>query len=831
MREDLNREKMHKAIDSAFSGLKGDPWLFQRVSARAVEGEIHVKKKMSIGVVLAIILILLAAAALAVTALMPHKEIVEQVAVPLALANDPRTGVNDHYSPADLAELVQVLYKNGIRLEENNSLIQRENALSAFSEEDTIRAICDQAFGDNWTLEEQDWFERILVQIGAKDAYTCMLPGPNNMTREEAESFAFKAIKEVCGQNLPLEDQKTWKLSCQFYPAVEENVKARWSFQLTPQDLEHGLYSVDFHEGDQCEQASVSMDVPDWTKPYTADRLLMQFNAVYSWKQNTWTQAVWKQFHEMMKQAELDPEDLFYTAYRGYQLTDYPEPNQNEIARDEAIWIAKEAFSNNVAVMDSAVLTEYAGERSWLVTMVIFPFDENMVDSHSGTWVVTIDSISGTVRSIRGIRDIGAYIPESALEKAKEGITEDNSGFIRMAAERIKKSYPDQNLLDEAAYSISVYGLYTHYVEFIPKSIQYGKFSAAILPEGETVIVYRDGSPLNSHNIFERYCTIYGYYANWDQERWIQLEKDAADLVDYPDFEDGPILKATHFPEESSVKVTRTQAQELAAHAASRETTARPHSCVLVDAQPHPVWIVRILTSGMINPIFGIDAETGETVFVDRYDVGGSQAYVAYSLPETREKVLGSYEQIPDPRPDGKPWCWGMEFAPKEYWDRAEAFMEANGITADPHLSVQEYEWEKSFGGMDFWPQEYRALFALFRISEENLKNPKFTFAKYPPFPDPDKKTQEDIIRAARSRIHELADESEGREWTDSLRAAVSLYNDSRNPDVKGENYGKPVWWVWLFEDTGNAEELGAMEAYAILDEDGNILTSGLGSI
>ena len=46
MLEDLNREKMHKAIDSTLSGLNGDPWLFQRISARAEEGEMKVKKKL-----------------------------------------------------------------------------------------------------------------------------------------------------------------------------------------------------------------------------------------------------------------------------------------------------------------------------------------------------------------------------------------------------------------------------------------------------------------------------------------------------------------------------------------------------------------------------------------------------------------------------------------------------------------------------------------------------------------------------------------------------------------------------------------------------------------
>ena len=73
MREDLNRAKMHKAIDSTLSGLNGDPWLFQRVSARAAEGETKVKKKLSTGLVLVIVLMLIAAVALAVT-LLTHQE-------------------------------------------------------------------------------------------------------------------------------------------------------------------------------------------------------------------------------------------------------------------------------------------------------------------------------------------------------------------------------------------------------------------------------------------------------------------------------------------------------------------------------------------------------------------------------------------------------------------------------------------------------------------------------------------------------------------------------------------------------------------------------------
>ena len=67
MREELSRAKMHKAMDSTLSGLNGDPWLFQRVSARAAEEETKVKKKISVGLVLAIVLLSAAVTAFAVT--------------------------------------------------------------------------------------------------------------------------------------------------------------------------------------------------------------------------------------------------------------------------------------------------------------------------------------------------------------------------------------------------------------------------------------------------------------------------------------------------------------------------------------------------------------------------------------------------------------------------------------------------------------------------------------------------------------------------------------------------------------------------------------------
>ena len=68
MREELNREAFHDAIDETLSGLHENPFLAQRVMAQANEKEdIVVKKRLSVGFMLVAVLMLLAVAAMAVT--------------------------------------------------------------------------------------------------------------------------------------------------------------------------------------------------------------------------------------------------------------------------------------------------------------------------------------------------------------------------------------------------------------------------------------------------------------------------------------------------------------------------------------------------------------------------------------------------------------------------------------------------------------------------------------------------------------------------------------------------------------------------------------------
>ena len=638
MTDKLNRKDFHEAIDTTLSGLQPDPWLYRRVAAGLEEGEKQVKRRFSTALVIALIIAMLGAVALAAT-LLSHQEVVEQVAIPLAKENDGQVSANNLYSTEDLSELVRSLNENGITLEENNRIMQSLKNGQAYYEEETIMEICRQAFGGNfytWTLEEQDWFGRLMVEIGFYETYESRLPGKENLTYEDAEAFAFDRLRKVYGEELEAENREVYQLSRQFYHDAENGGKASWSFMLEPLDVTHGRYSIRFTDEDPVGTASVSADIPDWTKPYTGPELINQFHTVYSWAQGSWPQSVRRQLHEMMRDAVLEPGNYYYTVCRGYLLTDYPDPTENEITRDEAIRVGKEALQMDRAALDSAVLTEYEGKRTWLVGMVINQPDYPQTDDEAGTYVIAIDSATGKVESVRKSTeddDISfAFVPQAAYEKAWEGILK-NSDYVRLAKDALREAYPDLNM---DVYKVNDRGGKNHNMYFTSKDIRQGDASVSVNPEGTVLTVAADPQPLNESNIFTRFSSAYGYFGNWGQDIWIRLGQEMETMT--PANWESRLLKDTRYPEEASVPIGHEKARELAI-IASGKRTAEVNTCVLVGAEPHPVWIIRLLTDEADNPVLGIDAETGDVVFTEQYKTDYTPKYVLYTLPATWRKA------------------------------------------------------------------------------------------------------------------------------------------------------------------------------------------------
>ena len=118
------------------------------------------KKRLPVGLVVAVVLLLLTVTAIAAVLLTPQ-EVVEQVAVPLAQNNDTEWRVNNEFSPEELARFIQACAENGIDLNENSHIMRAFRNGEGYWEDEAIMEVCRQAFGGTigeWTIDQRNWF-------------------------------------------------------------------------------------------------------------------------------------------------------------------------------------------------------------------------------------------------------------------------------------------------------------------------------------------------------------------------------------------------------------------------------------------------------------------------------------------------------------------------------------------------------------------------------------------------------------------------------------------------------------------------------------------------
>ena len=122
MKDNRLEQRIQHSLNAELSGLNTTSWQRDQFYKNATGGT-KVKRKLTYSLVLAIVMLLIAATALAVALLSP-KEIVEQVAVPMAQENDEGEVLQEYYSHEQLAQLIQTLGENGFTLDENTTIMQ-----------------------------------------------------------------------------------------------------------------------------------------------------------------------------------------------------------------------------------------------------------------------------------------------------------------------------------------------------------------------------------------------------------------------------------------------------------------------------------------------------------------------------------------------------------------------------------------------------------------------------------------------------------------------------------------------------------------------------------
>ena len=248
MKDKRIEERIQHSLKAELSGLRTTSYQRNQFFENATGGY-KVKRKISIAAILVATLMLITVTALAVVLLSP-KEVVEQVAVPIAQRNKQA-----NYSYEELKELITTLNENGITLDEGSRIMQAFNTGHGYWERDTIREICLSAFGEDegaWTIEQRHWYGEMMVAVGAYGMNVNLIPEDGDMTVQEAHAYAAKALREAFHVSLPEKSNENWLVYEMFSIGLDLETnsyppeKAEWYFVYIDRATNKMVYNVVF---------------------------------------------------------------------------------------------------------------------------------------------------------------------------------------------------------------------------------------------------------------------------------------------------------------------------------------------------------------------------------------------------------------------------------------------------------------------------------------------------------------------------------------------------------------------------------------------------------
>ena len=389
------KDLFQQTLNAELSGLRTSSLQRDQLYQNAVGGY-KVKRKLTAGWVLALVLMLFTVTAVAAV-LLTHTEIIEQFAVPMALENDTDNYTQEAYTNEELAQLIAILSENGITLDEDTRIMKALESGNGYWEEETLMAICREAFGGmfyEWTIEQKYWFETMTVKIGFKEKNPYLIPGEGDMTIPEAKAYAVKLLKDEYGVELPTESNEQWKLLEWFYApwTVQDGYHSgMWKFEYANPISGEEEYWVSFDQNGILLGSEMAWYLKDDAKARSYSEALEMMDMKYGGPAS-WSLEAWAEFGQLI--ADLEPVEVWEHRYAesGYRM-----PPAGSVQPQQALDIAQESVGLKGETRTQIICCTSNGRTIYKVTLRIhFPGNETSA-KYDAIWCVELDCMTGEI--------------------------------------------------------------------------------------------------------------------------------------------------------------------------------------------------------------------------------------------------------------------------------------------------------------------------------------------------------------------------------------------------------------------------------------------------
>ena len=332
------------------------------------EEEKPMNKKLSVGLALALVMTLLALGALAAV-LIGGKDFVESILAPKAVLTQ-----DDKWSQEELDELMRIAKENGLPITDQ---LKRafEHPEGSYKQE-LIHAVLRDALGfyySTWSVEDQAWYENLLIKTGLKDFTWATLPQAGDISLEQARETAARYIADTWGEEKDLMNPVIYRHHQQFqnYQEGEHLQTRRWYLEFEALDLHHDTFRLTIRQDGKVEEAERR---PGVGKPYASAYDVFERYEYIAGSMETWPPETWVSFQRELKRAVDAHGDGGMSSAKLYLSQDYLLPTKDMISKETA---CEKALASPGAPEASRV------ERKSAVLMM---------DGNTPVWKVALDA-------------------------------------------------------------------------------------------------------------------------------------------------------------------------------------------------------------------------------------------------------------------------------------------------------------------------------------------------------------------------------------------------------------------------------------------------------
>lgn len=403
------------------------------------------QRKISIGLVAALVALLITMGALA-AALLSGKDFVEQELAPRAAQNE-----SDKWTQAELDVILSSAQEHGIEMPAS-LLEELRNAEDGLYKEELMRDFLRTSLGyypSTWSIEDQAWYHNLLLSVGLDSPMgNCVLPAEGEISQDEAVAIVHAHLAQTYGADpAQLADPAQYRQNMTYRETRHSVYYTERHWYVWLEALDGDLQSFELTLSPQGEILTCESFAPAADSLPAYDVYSEQYGDF-----SQWTQDVWQAMVEALR-AQNEGRTVANINSLCFMQSRYPDeadwPVSRETAWQTALSAMADAFPQAEDVsLASAVLLDALPNALWKVWL-------HAQDDASGH-LAEVDAATGELLSLqprvhgylcvpyvsddtlnRCFTQSGLLLPESEEQPSPTEVTE---RFLREHGERAQWS-------------------------------------------------------------------------------------------------------------------------------------------------------------------------------------------------------------------------------------------------------------------------------------------------------------------------------------------------------------------------------------------------------